>query len=112
MDEQEFERRADALFQQIERALDAVEGEGLDYEPRSGGVLEIEVVGRGKIVVNRHAARQEIWVAAQMTKAAGGGFHFAWNGEDWMDARSGKTLFACLEGLCAQAGVRLGLDRQ
>jgi frataxin-like iron-binding protein CyaY len=44
-----------------------------------------------------------------MTKAAGGGFHFAWNGEDWMDARSGKTLFACLEGLCAQAGVRLGL---
>jgi CyaY protein len=103
MDEQEFERRADAIFGQIERALDGAENDDLDYETLPGGVLEIEVVGRGKIVVNRHVANREIWVAA----AASGAFHFAWNGQDWQDTRSERTLFACLNELFIQAGVKI-----
>lgn len=110
MDEQEFERRADAIFGQIEKALDAAlegaDNDDLDYETLPGGILEIEGVGRGKIVVNRHVANREIWVAA----ATSGGVHFAWNGADWLDTRSDRTLFACLNGLFAQAGVNIELS--
>ncbi|GHT92180.1 protein CyaY [Betaproteobacteria bacterium] len=110
MNEQEFEQRADAIFGQIEQALDAAsdseEARDLDYETLPGGVLEIEGVGRGKIVVNRHVANREIWVAA----AASGGFHFAWNGADWRDTRSERTLPAYLNELFAQAGVHIELS--
>ncbi|MDR3055273.1 MAG: iron donor protein CyaY [Zoogloeaceae bacterium] len=106
MDEQEFTRRADIIFGQIESALDSAGNDALDYETLPGGVLEIEGVGRGAIVVNRHVANREIWVAT----AASGGFHFAWNGSDWLDSRSGQTLFACLNGLFAQAGVNIALS--
>ncbi|MDR1889760.1 MAG: iron donor protein CyaY [Zoogloeaceae bacterium] len=110
MDEQEFERRTDVIFGQIERALDAAlsvaENDDLDYETQPGGVLEIETAGHGRIVIHRHVASQEIWVAA----AAIGGFHFVWDGLDWLDTRSGRRLSACLNDLFIQAGVKIELS--
>jgi CyaY protein len=43
------------------------------------------------VIVNRHAAAQEIWVAARA-----GGFHFRRAGDAWRDTRDGTELFAAL----------------
>ena len=104
MDEREFESRATAALQAIERALEA-SGAELDFELKEGGVLEIEFEDGSKIIVNRHGAAREIWVAARS-----GGFHFRWDGEAWRDTRGGAELFAALSQLVSQQlgrGVRL-----
>jgi len=52
------------------------------------------------MIVNRHAAAREIWVAARS-----GGFHFRWDGRQWRDTRNGTELFAALSKLVsAQSG--------
>jgi CyaY protein len=84
----EFDRLTDAEFRHIEAELDAC---GADYETLPGGILEIEGDDGGKIVVNRHAAMQEIWVAARS-----GGHHFRPEGGLWVDTRSGEELMATL----------------
>jgi CyaY protein len=104
MDEREFESRATPALQAIERALEA-SGAELDFELKEGGVLEIEFEDGSKIIVNRHGAAREIWVAARS-----GGFHFRWDGGAWRDTRGGAELFAALSQLVSQQlgrGVRL-----
>jgi CyaY protein len=96
MDEREFESRATPALQAIERALEA-SGAELDFELKEGGVLEIEFEDGSKIIVNRHGAAREIWVAARS-----GGFHFRWDGEAWRDTRDGAELFAALSQLVSQ----------
>jgi CyaY protein len=99
MEEREFEARAEAALQRIERALEA-SGVDADWELKDGGVLEIEFGDRSKIIVNRHGAAREVWVAARA-----GGFHFRWDGACWRDSRDGSELFAALSRLVsAQSG--------
>jgi CyaY protein len=52
-----------------------------------------------KIVINRHRAAREIWVAARS-----GGFHFRWDGAAWRDTRDGAELFAALSKLVSSQG--------
>jgi CyaY protein len=100
MDEREFEARAAQALQQIEAALDQ-SGVDADIERKEGGVLEIEFANGTKVIVNRHAAAREIWVAARS-----GGFHFAWDGAAWRATRDGAELFAALSRIVsAQSGT-------
>ena len=97
MNETEFAAAADATLDALERALDAAE---VDLERKAGGVLELEFDDGSKIIVNRHGAAREIWVAARS-----GGFHFRWDGSAWRDTRDGSELFAALSRLVsAQSG--------
>jgi CyaY protein len=96
MDESEFEARAAAALEAIERALEAAAVDA-DFELREGGILEIEFDDGSKMIVNRHGAAREIWVAARS-----GGFHFRWDGTAWRDTRSGEELFAALSELVSQ----------
>ena len=98
MDERDFERLATAALEAIERALEAT-GTEADYELKAGGILEIEFGDGSKIIVNRHVAAREIWVAARS-----GGFHFRWDGAAWRDTRDGSELFAALSRLVSQQG--------
>ena len=99
MDERQFEALATQALQAIERALDE-SGIDADVELREGGVLELEFHDGSKIIVNRHGAAREIWVAARS-----GGFHFRWDGSAWRDTRDGGELFAALSRLVsAQSG--------
>ena len=103
MNEAEFEARATAALETIEQALEQAE---LDFERKEGGVLEVEFDDGSKIIVNRHGAAREIWVAARA-----GGFHFRWDGAAWRDTRSGAELLGALSELVSgQLGrrVRLG----
>jgi CyaY protein len=100
LNDAEFERLATSALQRIEAALEAG-GVDADFELKEGGVLEIEFADRSKIIVNRHGAAKEIWVAARS-----GGFHFRWDGASWRDTRDGTELFAALSKLVsAQSGA-------
>ena len=93
MDETEFAAAAERVLERIERALEE-SGVDADTELKEGGVLEIEFGDGSRMVINRHGAAREIWVAARS-----GGFHFRWDGAAWRDTRDGSELFAALSRL-------------
>lgn len=104
MEETEFNTLAEDTLARIEQALEAC-GADIDYELQAGGVLELEFGDGSKIIVNRHAAAREIWVAARS-----GGFHFRREAGRWIGTRDGAELFATLERLASeQAGERVVL---
>ena len=105
MDEHEFEQRADEALERIEAALEAT-GVDADVERKDGGVLEIEFADGSKMVINRHGAAREIWVAART-----GGFHFRWDGSAWRDTRDGTELFAALSKIVSTQGGQAVLLR-
>ena len=93
MDETEFAAAAERVLERIEQALEE-SGVDADTELKEGGVLEIEFGDGSRMVINRHGAAREIWVAARS-----GGFHFRWDGSAWRDTRDGSELFAALSRL-------------
>ena len=104
MEETEFTVLAERTLGRIEASLEE-SGVDADVEMKPGGVIEIEYADGSKMIINRHAAAREIWVAARS-----GGFHFRWDGAAWRDTREGTELFAALSKLVsAQSGqpVRL-----
>ncbi|HEX2648447.1 MAG TPA: iron donor protein CyaY [Burkholderiales bacterium] len=104
MTEGEFTALAEATLVALERAFE--EGApDLDVQSKGEGVLEIEFEDGSKMIVNRHAAAREIWVAARS-----GGHHFRHDGACWRDTRDGSELFAAVSRLASeQAGVALEL---
>jgi CyaY protein len=104
MDERTFDSLAGAALAAIERALEGAEMDA-DFELKAGGILEIEFEDGSKIIINRHAAAREMWVAARS-----GGFHYRWDGQAWRNTRDGSELFAALSTLVSEQlgrGVRL-----
>lgn len=108
MEEREFLALADDELARLEGALARLQETGdidFDYELKPGGIIEIECADGSKIIVNRHAAAREIWVAARS-----GGFHFRRDGERWIGTRDGAGLPEVLSRcLGAQAGAEVSL---
>lgn len=106
MDEQEFTRRADAELVRIEAALEAAVGQAdFDVEIKPGGVIEIECENGSKIIINRHGAAREIWLAAKS-----GGYHFRPENGRWLDASNGEELLAAIaRTLSEQTGASVNL---
>ena len=98
LSDSQFETLATRALERVEAALEA-SGIDADFELKEGGVLEIEFADTSKIIVNRHGAAREIWVAARA-----GGFHFRWDGAAWRDSRDGTELFAALSKLVSAQG--------
>lgn len=99
MDEREFDTVADAAMARVEQALEDSAAE-LDFEVMPGGVLEIELDDGSKIIVNKHRAAREIWIAARS-----GGFHFKYEAGRWVGTRDGAELMQALSRcLSEQAG--------
>lgn len=99
MTDAEFESLADATLSAVERAIDKV-GLDVDVQTKGTGVLEVEFADGSKLIINRHTAAREIWVAAKS-----GGFHFRHAGEDWRDTRDGTELYAALSRLMSAQGA-------
>ena len=100
MTETEFETLAGDALAALESAFEAALPD-VDLQTKGSGVLEIEFEGGSKMVINRHGAAREIWVAAKS-----GGFHFRHDGNEWRDTRDGTELFAAVSRLASlQSGV-------
>ena len=103
-----FNEIADALFERIVETIDATVA--ADDIELNQGVLEITCVATGKtktkIIINRHAPTQEIWVAAKS-----GGYHFKWADGTWVDTRSGEALSDAISRVVfEQSGVRIAFN--
>ena len=99
MNDSEFNTLADEALKQIEAGLEQSDAD-LDFAMVSAGVLEIELPDGSKIIVNRHSAAREVWVAAKS-----GGYHFRWDGSAWRDTRDKSELMASLtRSLSSQSG--------
>lgn len=104
MEEREYQSLADAALGRIEAGIEG-SGAEIECERAGGGILELEFDDGSKIVINKQAAVQEIWVAARS-----GGFHYRWDGSQWRDTRTGEELFAALSRLASdQAGEPVDL---
>jgi CyaY protein len=96
----EFDSLADAMLERIARAVEE-SGADCDCEPKGSGVLELEFADGSRIVVNRHSAARQIWVAARS-----GGYHFRWDGSHWVDTRESGELLAALSKLVSEQSNR------
>jgi CyaY protein len=64
---------------------------------RTGGLLELTLPNRSKLIINTQPPLQELWLAAKA-----GGFHFKLVNSAWRDTKDGREFFDVLS-LCASA---------
>lgn len=98
MTESEFETLAGVALAALESAFDAGAPDA-DVQAMGSGMLEVEFENGSKMIINRHGAAREIWVAAKL-----GGFHFRHDGTAWRDTRDGTELFAAVSKLASDQG--------
>ncbi|QID16784.1 iron donor protein CyaY [Nitrogeniibacter mangrovi] len=104
MDESVFVNVAEKELTHIEEALEAC-GAEIDIEPQPGGILALTFEDDSQIIINRHVAAREIWVAARS-----GGFHFRPENGAWINTRGGEELYALLSRVVSeQAGEAVTL---
>lgn len=103
----DYHAKAQALLACIEAQIDAwLDDDVVDIDShRTGGLLELSLPGGSKIVVNTQPPLQEIWLAARA-----GGYHFKWDGAQWVD-REGEEFCARLSRCASeQAGQALSFS--
>jgi CyaY protein len=106
MEESAFNTLAEAELARIESAFEEC-GVDIDIEPKPGGIIELEFDNGTKMIINRHTAAREIWVAAKS-----GGFHFRLQDGNWVNTRGGGDLWGMLATLAGeQAGEAISLSR-
>ena len=104
----DYDQVAEDTLLEIEEAIDA-SGADIDYDNVSD-ILTLEFANGSKIIVNKQAPLQQLWVAARS-----GGYHFDYAPAEqaWLLQGSGEELFACLGRYCSeQAGEAVVLERQ
>lgn len=60
----EFDKVADAMLRRLERAVSVFDPDEVEVE-MAGDVLNLTLGSGQKIVINRHRAARQIWMAAQ-----------------------------------------------
>lgn len=98
----EYHRLTGEVLARIEAAADRwLQDDVIDIDTsRTGGMLELTFPDRSKLIVNTQPPLHELWLAARA-----GGFHYRWDGRQWVDTRDGSEFFAALSAhASAQAG--------
>ncbi|HXD39739.1 MAG TPA: iron donor protein CyaY [Ramlibacter sp.] len=93
MTDPEFMDRAEALLRRIEACCDRINDEtdaDIDNQ-RVGGMVTLTFPNGSQIVVNLQKPLHEIWMAAKA-----GGFHYKFDGVQWMDTKGNGEFFANL----------------
>ncbi|AVZ78081.1 iron donor protein CyaY [Zoogloeaceae bacteirum Par-f-2] len=104
MEESMFNALAEAELRRIEETLERC-GASLEVDTQPGGVVEVVFEDDSKIIINRHSAAREIWVAARS-----GGFHFRPQDGRWVATRDGAELYELLSRVVSeQAGETVTL---
>lgn len=105
MTDTEYMDRAEAVLRSIERHCDRINDEGkadIDNQ-RVGGMITLVFDNQSQIVINLQKPLHEIWLAARA-----GGFHYQFDGEQWLDTKGQGEFFTSLSQYASeQAGVAL-----
>lgn len=98
MNDTEYHQMADELLLSIQDKVDEIDFD-LDYES-AGGIVEVMFPNGSKIIINKQAPLQQIWVATKFN-----GHHFEFTKGEWIDNRTGIELWTLLdEAATKQAG--------
>ena len=103
MTDLEFQDRAEALLKAVESACDRINDEtdaDVDNQ-RVGGMITLTFPNRSQIVINLQKPLHEVWLAARS-----GGFHYRFDGGQWLDTKGNGEFFA---NLSRYAGEQAGL---
>ena len=105
MTDLEYLDRAEAALAAIERNCDTLnDATDADIDnQRVGGMITITFVNGSQLVVNLQKPLHEIWLAARS-----GGYHYRFDGQAWVDTKTGQEFFGQLSReATAQAGRAL-----
>ncbi|MDD3936536.1 iron donor protein CyaY [Rhodoferax sp.] len=93
MTDSEFMDRAERLLKSVETSCDRINDEStadIDNQ-RTGGMITLVFANRSQIIINLQKPLHEIWLAAK-----GGGFHYQFDGTQWLDTKGQGEFFASL----------------
>jgi len=94
----------DNLFIHIEEALDECE-QDMDYESGEG-ILTVILPDQSKIILNKQAPLQQLWVATKFN-----GHHFNYTDNKWIDERTGAEFYQFMDdAMSRQADVAIVLN--
>jgi CyaY protein len=105
MTDLEFMDQAERLLSGIEQTCDRLNDDtdaDVDNQ-RVGGMVTLTCPNRSQIVVNLQKPLHEVWLAARC-----GGFHYRFDGAQWMDTKGQGEFWASLSRYASeQAGLSL-----
>ena len=105
MTDSEYQDLAEALLRSVERGCDRINDESdadLDNQ-RVGGMVTLTFANRSQIIINLQKPLHEVWMAARS-----GGFHYKWDGVQWLDTKGHGEFFTHLSR-CASEQAGQGL---
>ena len=89
MTETEYLQQTQMLFNTV---MAHIEDNYPDLDAQSqGAIVEIENDDGQKIIINQQTPMQEVWLASRS-----GGYHFKWNGANWVNTRDGADFWEFL----------------
>lgn len=100
MDDQQFQRRAEASLQELKRALIAAEESiDMDVEEQSGALHVSFDEPPGRFVISPNSAVRQIWISALATS-----FKLDWDEaqSDWVLGKTGEKLRPLVARLVSQ----------
>lgn len=105
MTDSEFLDRAELVLKAVEASCDRINEEtaaDIDNQ-RVGGMVTLVFANKSQIVINLQKPLHEIWLAARS-----GGFHFRFEGGQWLDTKGQGEFFSGLSRYASeQAGCSL-----
>jgi CyaY protein len=105
MTDLEFMDRAEQLLLAVEQCCDRInDTTDADVDSqRSGGMITLTFSNRTQIIINQQKPLHEIWMAAKS-----GGYHYRFDGSQWLDTKGAGEFFAHLgRDASAQSGLAL-----
>ena len=106
MNDTQYNVMTDDLILAVEEAIEDC-GVDIDYEGVSG-LLTLTFKNKTKIIINKQAPLQELWVATKFN-----GHHFHFDGDVWMDKRGGGEFWQFIsDAVSKQAETNIVLSAE
>ena len=99
MTDTEFMDIAERALKAIEASCDRLNDDtSVDIDnQRTGGMVTLVFANHSQIVINLQKPLHEIWLAAKS-----GGFHYQFDGKQWMDTKGQGEFFASLSRFASE----------
>ena len=110
MTDNEFMDGAERVLLAVEASCDRINDDvnvNVDIDnQRVGGMVTLVFANQSQVVINLQKPLHEIWLASQR-----GGFHYQFDGKQWLDTKGQGEFFASLSRLASeQAGCSLHFE--